>query len=714
MRIAPRCLLVLPLLLALVSSLGIARAEEGPVLRPTPAAVRTIQVVNPAQLSAAARLGAFQQILTKHRLASERQRRLGETYKSLPEDLQASLLALLDPDYASAALRPDYTIVRADLSKFRGVLATLPSINTIWPDQGIPDGWSYVFGNGLSANCVVHFDGAAVPTNYLGMDVEFFPNTLAFKVPASATRGTMHSVYVRNTVAGVNSTTVQYKVVAPRSYRGYWGWQFGNFSAATIPWEAYRHYFGAANVEYANGTHRQAAQAYYDATYKSAGNGGNCFGMSVSSLREKNSQRYTLHETWFVANPQSFVWRYPWQTETKQTVQESQGGWYTQETLNAFVVHRDNQTPRDVYNRVVSLLGNATNKPILVFWWATGGHAVVPYATKVDGDDRQIIVWDNNNPYRENETGSVDPNIFHVAWAANTANYNGPKTVQCLSYQECTPAVPHLPGAEYGGPGSAMTMAVLDQGTRATQITDEAGHFFYNPDGTVNEDPNTRIPLAYKLLPLVQQMPQPRVRVPLLTAELTGPPQEPTNPPEIYLFGQSTGKSLLFDLAGAENNRGFNFFQRGLVFTVRATGAGQLRVSNLLQEGRSLEILNPTALQLTSAEIIRSRTTGDRSFLLHGLRNPTVETLRVIPAGDGGSLQVLGGATLQFDVDVLGPVGQGLERASFGNLGLQANALALLSPTNWNALGASSLRYELKNLAVSQTISVRTIERLNR
>ena len=85
----------------------------------------------------------------------------------------------------------------------------------------------------------------------------------------------------------------------------------------------------------------------------------------------------------------------------------------------------NNQTPRDVFTRCDSFIGQVINRPVLMYWGqnAAGnwwGHVACPHRTEVDGNTRRMIVYDNNNPYRENEGGSVDPDIATVDWAANT------------------------------------------------------------------------------------------------------------------------------------------------------------------------------------------------------------------------------------------------------------------------------------------------------
>ncbi|MGI5819401.1 MAG: hypothetical protein ACOX9R_15035, partial [Armatimonadota bacterium] len=427
----------------------------------------------------------------------------------------------------------------------------------------------------------------------------------------------------------------------------------------------YAHYFGASTVEYANGTHRPAAQAWFDSAYTRAGAGGNCYGMSVSSLRVKNHQYdHMFHASYFqnAATAQSHVWWYPWNDTTRETVQQQQGAWYTQEVLDVYVNLANNQTPRDVFNRAQSLVGQATNRPVLVYWAPTWGHAVVPYATETDGNTRRIICYDNNNPFRRTETGSIDPDVATVDWAANTFSRGSANTAQLFSYQECTPANPHLPGAEYGGPGANTVVAVLSNTANVQQITDENGRTFFNPDGSINENPGTRIPNSAYLPPLVQIPPQPRViqRPPIGQIGQLAQLQPPPDAPHIFVFGEASGKSLTFNVAG-QGAKQMDLFSNGRIFSVQSTGAGQIQASNLLQQPR-LVLLNAQGVAPTQLQFIRSTAAGDRVFQLQNLRNLGAQQLELVPNVQGTELEVLGPPNLQFNLGVLGPVGQGCSR----------------------------------------------------
>ncbi len=659
----------------------------------------------------------FQQILKTRGIAGQKADKASEKFRALPADLQSNLILTLDENVARANHLDAVSIARLDPSIIDRIEALrIFTISSFWPDQGTPGSWSYAFGKGFNANCTVHFDGTAVESHYLGDSFEFFPNSMAFKIPSGATRDQMHDVFVRNTASSADTATAEYEVVAPRGYRGYHGWKFSNFSRASIDWKLYAHYFGESNVEYADGTHRPAAQAWFDSTYTGAGGGGNCYGMSVSSLRVKNHEFDHMFHAGHFQNPgtaQSHLWWYDWNATTRETVQQQQGAWFTQEILDLHNNFWNNQTPREVFTRCQSVIGEITNRPVLVYWGQTAGgnwwgHVVCPYATEVDGNTRRMICYDNNNPYRENEGGSADPDVATVDWAANTFSRGSATKAELFTYNECTPANPHLPGSEHGGPGANSVVAVFSPNANVQQITDEDGRRFFNPDGSLNEDPATRIPNSSIVPPLVQIRPRVvRPRVGQLQLAQLAPPEDAE---QIFIIGDTGNKALTFNVAG-DGAKQMDLFTRGRIFSIASSGIGEIRFSSLEARPR-LQILNAQAVAPTSLEFIRSTAAGDRVFELNNLRNLGAQQLELVPNPEGTAVEVNGSPNLQFNLEILGPVGQGMQQATFGNIALQAGAKANLSPLNWGALQGSNLRLQMLNVQDNAVIRQQTIERL--
>ncbi len=694
-------------------AVGAFAAPQPTILRPVafedPLTARDL-LFSPLQISQ-----QFQLILKQKGITGQKADKASEQFRLLPVDLQSNLLLVLNENLAKKFDREALAISHIDPSLFERVRVTLFLISSFWPEQGAPGLWAYAFGRGFNSDCKVFFDGVEVDSYYLGESFEFFPNSMAFKVPVGASRAQEHDVYVRNMNSSANTATAKYEIVAPRGYRGYHGWKFSNFSRASIDWKLYADYFGRLNVEYADGTHRPAAQTWYDNAYTSAGAGGNCYGMSVSSLRIRNHEfDHMFHANYFqnAATAQPWVWWYDWIATTRETVQQQQGAWYTQEVLDLHNNFWNNQSSRDVFTRCESLLTNVVNRPVLVYWGANWGHVVCPYDTEVDGNTRRMIVYDNNNPYRENEGGSVDPDVATVNWSANTFSRGTATKAELFSYEECTPGNPHLPGAEYGGPGASTVVAVLSPNANVQQITDAAGRKFFNPDGSINQNPASRIPNSSFVPPLVQDMPRVIRRPvagqvqPLQLAE----PQPPANAPLVFVFGQASGKTLTFNVAG-QGAKQMQLFSQGRIFDINSNGIGEIRFSNLLQLP-SLQILNAQAVGPTSMRFIRSTPQGDRAFELNNLRNLGAQQLELIPNAQGTAIEVRGPAALQFNMDVLGPAGRGMQQATFGNIALQAGAKANLSPLNWGALQTSGLRLQLLNLQNNAVLNQQTIQRM--
>ncbi|MFW5867684.1 MAG: hypothetical protein ACOCX2_07705, partial [Armatimonadota bacterium] len=405
-----------------------------------------------------------------------------------------------------------------------------------------------------------------------------------------------------------------------------------------------------------------------------------------------------------------------WNDTTRETVQQQQGAWYTQQVLDLHNNYWNNQTPRDVFTRCDSIIGEVVNRPVLVYWGQNAGgnwwgHVVIPYRTETDGNARRMIVWDNNNPYRENETGAVDPDVATVDWNANTFSRGSATKAQLYTYEEVTPSDPQLPGAEYGGPGATSVVAVFSPNSNVQQITDENGRTFFNPDGSLNTNPGTRIPNSSIVPPLVQVRPQPRILQRPQIRQLQIPQlQPPADAPLIFVFGEAGGKDLRFNLAG-QGAKQMNLFADGRIFSIHATGVGEINVNDLLLP--AVQIPNPQALNPTEMEYIRSTGEGDRVFELSNLRNLGAQQLELLPNPEGTAIEVNGPPNLQFNLEVLGPVGQGMQGASFGNIALQAGAKANLSPLNWGALQASGLRLQMLNVQNNQVIDQQTLQRLN-
>jgi hypothetical protein len=662
------------MVMAMLALAAVALAQPR-VLQPT----LRLQVLQPLALRS-----AYQNVLNQHRVPTQKQTTMLTQFQALDPQLQHTLLQAMDERYARAndavVLRPNRI---ADLTKLHIRLLS-PQITAFWPEHGAaPNTWVVVMGSRLANGQQVVWDDVAQATNFYGPDVDFFPNSLCFKIPAGTALGSNHTVKVKYGSRYSNALT--YRCVATRSYRGVDGWKFANFSAATIPWALYRNFFGAGAVEYAGGTHRPLAQEWYDDAYKGVGGGGNCYGMSNSSLRIKYSNMTTFHNAWFPAHPQDFCWLYPWQTETKESVQEDQGGQLSAEMAATINDYWNNQDHKEAWNRVNSLVVT-TNRPVVCFWGNTDadadyewGHAVVGYDTEIAGNLRRMRLYDNNEPYAENEAGGPHKSIATVNWttSAFSANsYASASRMICLSYNECMRA-PHLP-TDAGGPGASTTGTVVAvvTGGQVQQIEDEAGRRFYLPGGALNTNAATRIPNSMRFIPLTRG-------------------EQPYQGPAIFIFNGAANKTLTFTVGGGGMKR-LSLFQPGNVFRTDFAGQGQLRFVRILTPTRALELPNPAALQPSQIRIVQAQA-NERLFELGNLNLGNVGAV-VTPSDLGDSLTVQAGAQAQFSLRAETFAGGQTTQARFMNISVQGGRRAILQPQNWNSLGTTSLQLNLRTL----------------
>ncbi|MEN6301408.1 MAG: hypothetical protein ABFD96_01710, partial [Armatimonadia bacterium] len=181
------------------------------------------------------------------------------------------------------------------------------------------------------------------------------------------------------------------------------------------------------------------------------------------------------------------------------------------------------------------------------------------------------------------------------------------------------------------------------------------------------------------------------------------------NDPLIFIFGNSQGKALTFDLRG-RGQKNLSVFQPGTVMTTDFQGAGQIRLANILTPTRELNLPNPAQLRPTQLRVIQSLAIGDRAFDLLNLQNLGPQGLRVLPAVDGSALEVQSALPVQFDLQVAGPQGQGMQQVTFPGVATQAATRAVLQPANWQNLRGAGLNLQIRALQGNQLQQQRTIQ----
>jgi hypothetical protein len=524
--------------------------------------------------------------------------------------------------------------------------AAKPKVNNVFPEKAAVGDYAVVLGENLKGG-TLRFDGVALPTMPFG-------SALVFQVPSGHAPGTTHSVtVVKGGFPSSNADTL--KVVAPLGYRGRWGFQFSNFSTPIMPWSVFRDYFTASAVEYPNGTHRPAAQAWFDSTYRYVGNGGDCFGMSIRSIRARLWDWSGIASSWWPGNKKDFVWDYPFVTQVADSVREDQGGQLAAQAAALITNRYNNQTANQAWSfvRAAHESGSVNRTALLGMWSSNAGHAVVAYDTTESGNTRTIKVYDNNKPYAENEANDQNSTAT-INKVSATFSYGGYSRVAAFEFRELVFNPPLLPTAA-GGPaqnglGANVTIVVGESQAAIKQITDVQGRKFFASDGQINMDPATRIPNSMRYVPLTGN-------------------SVPADFPGIYIFTDVGGKSLSVDVdqATAAPVRVFN---RGRLLAVHAR-TGKIEVGNILLPEQGLLLENPAGMGVSKVEFIAI--TPDGSERVSTLTLPALSSVlkgnvlvRPSPSDSGFTVENGLGQALNLNVDVRGYSASGVQQRSSG------------------------------------------------
>ena len=305
-----------PLILALfLALLVLASASAGAVMSmATPAvgatALDAVVVDRSAELaSGLTRVGASAQLRTD----------AVSQFGRLPADLQAAVLTRLSTGPVISTTTPPRTAASTlSPETARSVLFT-PSIAELSPAKAGWNEWVEVRGAPFSADCVVKFGGVEQPTTH-------YLDGLWFKAPSLEVGKTV-GITVLDKATKLESLPVDFLVISAWGYRGTSGWQFRNFSSGDLSWAMFRDYFTQPAVEYAPGKPRQSAWNWYLSTYRNVAHGGDCFGMSVRSVRTRRKDYSGLWSSWWPGHPQTRVWDYTWvDPQLGDSIREDQAG----------------------------------------------------------------------------------------------------------------------------------------------------------------------------------------------------------------------------------------------------------------------------------------------------------------------------------------------------------------------------------------------------
>lgn len=653
-------------------------APAAPVLRSTRTVNPALSRVNVADL----RLN-MDKLLQTRGLAPENRNYLLKNLDPLPVEVQASALALLDPVSAERIGRPDLTLspVRRELVIAKVNPAVIDALTRPWIDGASPEGGGSrdaicaLTGGNYNNTCVVLLDGNPAPNTY-----HWSSNIILFRVPAAAPMGHVYQVSVRRGDNNKVSGNWPVKVVAPRGYRGTWGLQFPNFSATTIGWNVYCFVFGKSNVEFPDGTHRPTAQAWYDSTFKGAGNGGNCFGMSQLSLRlrkyilgDANALNRVMNSAWIKTHSTWGSWTLPWDNNSKEAVQGLQALQLVDPMASYIATQRATQDNKTAWT-MADNIANTGGRPVQNTLY---GHAVVTFDTETAGDSHRFCFYNNNLPYTETETGGPDLDHGTTTWSNGNFSYGSYTKTRVYDPNSLAgqPTLPAGVGGDNAADGAAGDGSVRFEVPRVAGllINDEAGRG--GADG---------------------------VGIPGLT-ELTpdlGLSQVPASFPRIFLLANAAGHDISFNIPNqAGLVRQVACYSRGGVVLLNASGA-QIRASfsQFQLPTPQLSVPDPQGTKPQQIRFLAPISqTEERVLSCDNFSGLSKAGLGAALGADRGTLEILIGLNappVQFRLQLQRFQPGGAQLLLPAVQRVNAGQLLRFSPSNWNALQGSQLRLE--------------------
>ena len=186
------------------------------------------------------------------------------------------------------------------------------------------------------------------------------------------------------------------------------GYNFQNLGMENS-WELFRDTFGAEQVEYPNGARNPFAEEYYNSIYHpNIGIGGNCLGMSATSLlhyknpdllSQFSTEQFIPSYTHDLDDPQTYFsiyyLDYMWNsTSISKYIIKYQGYWLGQE------INSQSGEFMTQYNLIKQNIQNGFNNPLVLALYPMNDdpHALIPYKVEENNGIGKIYVYDSNQP----------------------------------------------------------------------------------------------------------------------------------------------------------------------------------------------------------------------------------------------------------------------------------------------------------------------------
>lgn len=332
------------------------------------------------------------------------------------------------------------------------------------------------------------------------------------EVPAAAASG-LGAIQVTTPYGTVSTASDAFRV-QPYGFRAAWGYSFSNFRTEKLSWDLFRETYGSDQVEYTTPlgvVHSPTAALFYEFAFEELAKGGNCHGMTLSSLRLQEGDlgfdEYLPYDASTVYDLTGSVTRgsatgtdslSP--NKTERMINVCHGSQLSLEILLYIATHNRAGNPV----KLVSELEGSLPRQLFITNDSLAGHTLIAYAVETSGNTSLIRVYDPNKPFDLTETSDdssyITVNRTNNTWSYpfdpdNNETWSGPFLFQ-VPYDRY-PIPPTLPtdAADLG-----LVLFILGD-AQAAQLSDGAGHTLFDAAGRVNRDPATQLPRALPLVP---------------------------------------------------------------------------------------------------------------------------------------------------------------------------------------------------------------------
>jgi hypothetical protein len=409
------------------------------------------------------------------------------------------------------------------------ITSVFPWSDDLTPQGDQPGSLVTIDGEGFCSNAVVEFgnkDAVATPVS-----VNPSGSQITVRTPKLATDGplTVENIPAGSTTPSSSATSAQ--TVTINSYRNINGYQFHNytphidFAQMTQAFGEGQTYISINLCIFGCTVHiRNLLAMALNAVANAAiggGSGGACFGFSLSTQRilmgQKavsdfpNNSNGTIFGLDTPSGPSGPLTDYINAMAVSQFSGPFLHHWLSE--VASHIADGGSASAQDVYNEIHSILAQG-RYPLIALRDGSKGHVVVAYNLEGSPGNYFIDVYDSNEQFESSENSNAD---FHQSqfnqsrisvdshgdWSLQSTTLQGGMPGLVVTDPASLPQDPPMITSPSGivdlffgsaGPGDTVgTGAAGPPPSTITQLSDNSGHTLYNPGGSLNTNPTTRL-----------------------------------------------------------------------------------------------------------------------------------------------------------------------------------------------------------------------------